>query len=166
MQDVFLDLTATDPSSEGPPVEIAPAAEHLRGAYEVALEADADVPSGEALRSGTFEQWRERNFGPLTIPELTFVALEGGKVVGYAILQRHTEDTGEHAMTGVARAARRRGIARALKLAQIRGARAAGYRYLRTQNDLSNAPMRRVNERLGYEPRFEWVHLTGPLPAA
>ena len=165
MQDVFLDLGTAELPADTSLVEIAPAAGHLRGAYEVALEADADVPSGETLRSGTFDQWRERNFGPLTIPELTLVALEGGKVVGYAILHRHTDDTAQHAMTGVARAARGRGIARALKLAQIRGAQAAGFRYLRTQNDLSNAPMRRVNERLGYEPRFEWVHLTGPLPA-
>ena len=56
-----------------------------------------------------------------------------------------------------------RGIATALKQAQIAAARAAGVRYLRTQNDLANAAMRRVNERLGYERRFEWVHLGGPL---
>ena len=66
-------------------------------------------------------------------------------------------------MTGVARRARGRGIALALKQAQIAAAQRAGLRYLRTQNDLGNAPMRRVNERLGYERRFEWVHLGGPL---
>lgn len=164
MQDVFLDLAAAEPRVETPRgVAIVPAADHLPGAYAVALEADADIPSGERMASGTFEQWRNRNFGPLTIPELTLVALSGGAVVGYAILQRHTGDTAEHAMTGVARSARGRGIATALKQAQIAGAKAAGYRFLRTQNDLSNAPMRRVNDRLGFERRFEWVHLTGPL---
>jgi RimJ/RimL family protein N-acetyltransferase len=68
-------------------------------------------------------------------------------------------------MTGVARSARGRGIALALKQAQIAAARDAGIRYLRTQNDLANAPMRRVNEKLGYRKRYEWVHLGGPLLA-
>jgi hypothetical protein len=54
-------------------------------------------------------------------------------------------------MTGVARSERGRGIALALKEAQIAGAKAAGWKRLRTQNDLANAPMRRVNEKLGYE---------------
>jgi RimJ/RimL family protein N-acetyltransferase len=66
-------------------------------------------------------------------------------------------------MTGVSRRARGRGIARALKLAQIRAAQAAGFRQLRTQNDVANAPMRRVNQRLGYRVRLAWIHLGGPL---
>ncbi len=35
---------------------------------------------------------------------------------------------------------------------------------LRTQNDLANAVMRRVNEKLGYRPRLESIHLAVPLP--
>jgi hypothetical protein len=56
-----------------------------------------------------------------------------------------------------------RGIALALKQAQIVAAKGAGLAFLQTQNDLGNAAMRRVNEKLGYERRFEWVHLVGPL---
>jgi GNAT superfamily N-acetyltransferase len=166
MQDVSLDLATVEIQVDVPDgFELAPATEeHDRGAYAVALEADADIPSGEPIASGTFEQWRERNFGPLTIRELSFLAVENGRVVGYALLQRHGEDTAEHAMTGVARAARGRGIAVALKQAQIAGAKEAGWRYLRTQNDLGNAPMRRVNDKLGYQLRYEWVHLIGPVP--
>ena len=137
--------------------------EHDRGAYEVALEADADIPSGEPIVSGPYEEWHDRHFGPLTIRDLSFVALDGDRVVGYAILHQHTEGTGEHSMTGVARSYRGRGIALALKETQIAAAKAAGYRTLRTQNDLGNAPMRRVNEKLGYVRKFEWVHLGGPL---
>jgi GNAT superfamily N-acetyltransferase len=66
-------------------------------------------------------------------------------------------------MTGVARSARGRGVALALKQAQIAAARDAGWKYLRTLNDLGNAPMRRVNETLGYQRQSEWVHLGGPL---
>lgn len=165
MQDVSLDLTAVDARvdvPEGFDIVIA-SEEHDRGAYAVGLETDADIPSGEQLRSGTFEQWHDRHFGPLTLRELSFVALDHGRVVGYAILHRHSEDTAEHAMTGVARAARGRGLAYALKQAQIAAAKQAGWRFLRTQNDLANAPMRRVNEKLGYERVLEWVHLAGPL---
>ena len=66
-------------------------------------------------------------------------------------------------MTGVARRARGRGVARALKLAQIRAAREAGLERIRTQNDVANVAMRRVNERLGYRLQLAWIHLGGPL---
>jgi L-amino acid N-acyltransferase YncA len=166
MQDVRLDLSAVEVEQRTPRgVEIVPALtpEFERGAYSVALEADADIPAGVPIESGTFERWRERHFGARTIRELSFVAVEDGRVVGYAILGRHTEEVALHWMTGVARAVRGRGIALALKQAQIAGAKAAGWKYLDTQNDLANAPMRRVNEKLGYERKFEWIHLTGPL---
>jgi L-amino acid N-acyltransferase YncA len=163
MQDVRLplaDLEAVEPSG----IRIEPLTEEWeRGAYEVALEADADIPSGEPIESGTFERWRDWNLGGLAIRELSFVAVEDDRVVGYAILQRHGVGTAVHAMTGVARAARGRGIAFALKQMQIARAKAAGLDELCTQNDLGNAPMRRVNEKLGYVLRYEWVHLTGPL---
>ena len=167
MQDVELELASWDGEVSVPEgIEIVPAREELdRAVYAVALEADADIPSGEPIVSGDFERWRARLFSPLAVRELSFVALDDGRVVGYAVLGKHTEDTYTHWMTGVARSARGRGIALALKQTQIAAARAAGLRALQTQNDLGNAPMRRVNERLGYRRRFEWVHLAGPLHA-
>jgi mycothiol synthase len=165
MQDVFLELATVEIEPRVPDgIEIFTATpEHDRGAYEVALEADADIPSGEPIVSGPFEEWHDRHFGALTVRGLSFVALDVDRVVGYALLHKHTEGTGEHSMTGVARSYRGRGIALALKETQIAAAKAAGYRTLRTQNDLGNAPMRRVNEKLGYVRKFEWVHLGGPL---
>jgi GNAT superfamily N-acetyltransferase len=165
MQDVVLDVAAARGDMDVPAgIAIAPlTADRERGAYAVALEADPDIPSGEPLVSGSFEQWHGRHLGPLLARDLSFVALDGEVVVGFALAGRFTDDTFQHWMTGVARQARGRGIARALKQAQIAAAKSAGIRFLRTQNDLSNAPMRRVNERLGYERRFEWVHLAGPL---
>ncbi len=165
MQDVTLDLEqapAGAPAPEG--IEIVPATpEHDRGVYAVALEADADIPSGTPIITGDFQTWHARHFGRLTSRELSQVALEDGVVVAFGIVSRFTDDTYQHSMTGVARHARGRGIAVALKRAQIAAAKRAGARYLRTQNDLANAPMRRVNEQLGYERTFEWVHLAGPL---
>jgi mycothiol synthase len=166
MQDVVLDVSATATiEAEAPEgVEIVVASPDLeRGAYAVALEADADIPSATPLSTGDFETWQRRHFGPLTSRELSLVALEDGVVVAFGIVSRFTADTCQHSMTGVARRARGRGIAKALKYAQIVAARQAGIRYLRTQNDLANAAMRCVNEHFGYERLFEWVHLSGPV---
>jgi GNAT superfamily N-acetyltransferase len=165
MQDVFLELASANVEPAAPDgFEIVPLSPELdRGAYEVALEADADIPTGEQHDSGTFEQWSEHNLNAFLLRDLSFVAVENGRVIGYALLHQHKEDTAEHAMTGVARATRGRGIALALKRAQIAAAKQTDLAWLRTQNDLGNAPMRRVNEKLGYVRRFEWVHLTGPL---
>lgn len=165
MQDVTLELATTDVRAAVPAgLEIVQLTEeHEQGAYEVACEADADIPAAEPIASGSFEQWSRRSLGTLLIRELSFVALAEGRVVGYALLGRHTAETAEHWMTGVARSARGRGVALALKQTQIVAAKEAGWRFLRTQNDLGNAPMRRVNEKLGYELKFEWVHLVGPL---
>jgi L-amino acid N-acyltransferase YncA len=167
MQDVALDLTQATTDRAAPEgIEIVPLApEHDRGAYAVALEVEADIPSGEPMVSGSFEQWQTRHLGPLLSRGLSLVALERGTVVGYALVGRFTDDTCQHWMTGVARSARGRGIGLALKQSQIAAAKVAGLRYLRAQNDLANAPMRRINEKLGYERRFEWVHLAGPLLA-
>jgi L-amino acid N-acyltransferase YncA len=165
MQDVRLDLsTAVVEPSAPAGIEIAAMRdEDERGMYETALEADADIPSAVTIRTGTFERWRERQLSGMVLRDLSFVALEEGRVVGYAILGRHSEGMADHWMTGVARAARGRGIALALKQAQIAAAKDAGLKVLRTTNDLGNAPMRRVNEKLGYERKSEWVHLGGPL---
>jgi predicted N-acetyltransferase YhbS len=165
MQDVRLDLLTAEVEQFVPAgIELAVAAdEYERGMYETALEADADIPSSTPIKTGTFEQWQERHLSGRVLRDHSYVALEDGKVVGYAILGRHNDDTAEHWMTGVARSARGRGVALALKQAQIAAAKEAGWRFLRTLNDLGNAPMRRVNEKLGYERKTEWVHLGGPL---
>jgi mycothiol synthase len=133
------------------------------GMYEVALESESDVPAARPAAVGSFEYWRRRKFGPLAIRELSFAALEGGEVVGYAIVGRSNSGEPTHWMTAVRRSCRGRGIATALKSAQIAAAREAGVAVLRAQNDLPNAAMRRVNEKLGYRPRTEFVYLVRPI---
>ena len=91
------------------------------------------------------------------------MALDRGEVVGYAIVGDSSSGEPTHWMTGVRRDHRGRGIATALKSAQIAAAREAGVPVLRAQNDLANAAMRRVNEKLGYRPRSEFVYLARPV---
>ena len=63
------------------------------------------------------------------------------------------------------RAWRGRGIAGALKRAQIAWAKQAGYEQLVTNNEERNVPIRRLNERLGYKPFEGRTLLRGPISA-
>jgi GNAT superfamily N-acetyltransferase len=66
-------------------------------------------------------------------------------------------------MTAVRRAWRGRGIAGALKAAEISWALASGYTELRTSNEERNAPINCLNARLGYRPGIARIHLAGPI---
>jgi hypothetical protein len=64
------------------------------------------------------------------------------------------------------RDSRGRAVALALKQAQIAAAKEAGWSFLRTQNDLANAAMRSVNEKLGYERNSSGSILSARSPKA
>jgi GNAT superfamily N-acetyltransferase len=66
-------------------------------------------------------------------------------------------------MTAVKRAWRGRGIARALKAAEINWALANGYAELHTSNEERNTPIKRLNAGLGYRPGIGTIHLVGPI---
>ncbi|MCY1078522.1 GNAT family N-acetyltransferase [Archangium lansingense] len=136
----------------------------LPGMYQVALEAIPDMPVDEADEVGTFEEWRASDIDrPIHTPDLTFVALHGAEVVGYAVLQRARRGVAFHSLTGVKRAWRGRGIASALKRAQIAGAKKAGFKRLVTENVVGNAPIRHLNEVMGYRPLPGAIVFRGPL---
>jgi GNAT superfamily N-acetyltransferase len=168
---VALDLTAIEPPPVEPPpgVEIvtwADRPELARGLFEVSLETSPDVPGYEDEEHQPFEAWLEHDMqGPGDRPEATFVAVAGDEVIGYAKFSISSTATTSayHDLTAVKRAWRGRGVARALKSAQIVWAKANGYELLRTTNDERNTPMRRLNEQLGYRPWIGRLFLRGPL---
>ncbi len=164
MQELSLELATAGGVAEQPAgVEVAPlTAEAERAAYSVAQEAYPDLPEEDAWL-GAFEEWRADELPSHVLRECSFVALAGGDVVGYATLIDAGEGVGLHGMTAVRRAWRGRGVALALKQAQVASARGAGLRELRTTTAYGNAPMLRVNERLGYRRGVSWIHLRGPL---
>jgi mycothiol synthase len=137
-----------------------------RQVYEVAVEATADMPILGDPQPGTYEQWHEIEVAPVSKPaDAFFVAVEGDRVLGYAALwfAQGVPDAAWHAMTAVARSARGRGVAMALKRAQIAWAIRRGLAWLHTENDEKNAPMRHINARLGYRPQPAELMLHGPL---
>jgi GNAT superfamily N-acetyltransferase len=162
-------LAETAPDEPEPPagIEVVPRApEHERGMYAVGLEAGKDIPGLDADHDPSFEQWRSFEIArPSRRPELAFVALAGDEVVGFASVDVFAEsDTGWHGLTAVARPWRGRGVATALKRSQIQAARRLGLRRLMTESEERNAPMRRLNEKLGYRPVPGMIALRGPLP--
>jgi len=168
---MILDLTALEPRPIDPPagVEVIAWAERLdlaAGIYEVACEAFPDIPSAEDELMEPFEDWLAHEMqGSGDLPEATFLALVGSEVVGYSkfSLTAAQPTTANHDMTGVKRAWRGRGIAGALKRAQIAWAKEQGYERLATQNELRNEPIRRLNARLGYREAPGVIIVRGPL---
>jgi len=155
---LVLDLTAIEAPAVDPPegVEIVTWAERpelTRAIYEVACEAYPDEPGQEGTPMDSFDAWLAKDMrGDSDRPEATFIALADGEVAGYAKLSLSGSRTNVvmHDMTGVRRAFRGRGIAGALKRAEIAWAKQAGYEALETVNDVRNEPIRRLNERHGY----------------
>lgn len=150
-QDV--DLVRELAADEGPVppgiVELGP--EHRRGAYAVAVERIPDMALDPPAAAGPYEEWEAEHLrGPVA-----FAALDGDRVVGYAVLVELSAqpDRLEHGLTAVLRSHRGRGLAQALKRAQIAWAARHGYRELVTSTQTGNDAMRAVNARLGYVER-------------
>jgi GNAT superfamily N-acetyltransferase len=138
--------------------------ELARGMYEVDLEAHPDIPGFEDVAVEPFEDWMAHHMQrPTDSPEATFIALAGEEVVGLAKLSLTAPTAAGHSITAVKRAWRGRGIARALKATEINWALANGYTELHTSNEERNAPINRLNARLGYRPGIGRIHLVGPI---
>jgi mycothiol synthase len=169
-RDVLLDLSKVPTAAPDTPagitlVTFAERPDLIRAVFAVDTEVSVDVPSHGTNEPMKYEDWSRENLeGPGAFPEGCVIALEGDEVVGYTALRRYGAGSpqAENRLTAVRRPWRRRGIASALKRAQVEAARAAGIETIATTNDELNVGMRGVNERLGYEPEPERVVVSGP----
>jgi mycothiol synthase len=165
-----LDLASHDPAAVGPPdgVEIVTRAERpdlVRHMYEVGVEAARDIPGLDGSSDPSFESWAAFEIErPSRDPELSFIALADGKVVGFASLDVFPDDV-FHGLTAVAREWRGRGVATALKRSQIAAAKERGFPRLLTESQHENEPMRLLNEKLGFRPEssMSTIVLRGPV---
>jgi len=144
-----------------PGIGIVELTDELRdGAYAVAREAWPDMPTPTPMQAPPYEEWLEEDLrGPIA-----FAAVDGERVVGYASLARRDANGEllEHGLTAVLRSHRRRGIATALKQAQIGWAAAHGYRELVTFTQDANVGMQAVNAALGYLAQPGWLTVRRP----
>ena len=130
--------------------------------HELAQLAYADQPGRTGSVIEGWPEWGLRRHDP----ESYFVALDGERVLGYGYLERN-EETGvwSHGFMAVVRDARGRGVAGAIKRAQIAYAKAHGIPSLRTANETRLESMLALNRRLGYATLYEEIILRGPCPA-
>jgi mycothiol synthase len=130
-------------------VTVAERPDLLREAYPLALEGFADFATWVPVTISLDEWLREE----ATLPEGSFFALdERDEIVGYSGLCSHlaASDVAIDGLTVVARPWRRRGLANALKRAELAWAAANGFAKVVTWTQRGNEAMRALNERLGY----------------
>jgi GNAT superfamily N-acetyltransferase len=153
-----------EPPAEPPPgvtfVTIAERPELLREAYPLGVQGWADMATTESVTI-SLEDWLADE---ATYPEGSFVALAGGEIVGYSGLCRLGGSAAEDGLTVVRRDWRRRGLATALKRAELAWAAANGIEEIVTWTQRGNDGMRAANERLGYVYRSVSVNVRGPIP--
>jgi mycothiol synthase len=161
---VLRDEPAAEPPSGVTFVTVAERPELLRQAYELACEGYADMAVSSPVVV-PLDDWLRAE---ATLPEGSFVALAGDEIVGYSGLCRRGDDgtSAEDGLTVVRRAWRRRGLASALKRAELAWAAANGFREIVTWTQRGNEGMRRVNEQLGYVLGGEIISVRAPLPLA
>jgi GNAT superfamily N-acetyltransferase len=109
------------------------------------------VTAGQA-EARSYDEWVKEE---LSNAAVAFVALEAGRVVGYATLQTCGEETSRlgHGFTGVRPEYRQRGIATALGAAQLAWASERGYEELTTTTGVTNTALRAQKAKLGYDER-------------
>jgi RimJ/RimL family protein N-acetyltransferase len=155
-----------EPAAEPPPgvtfVTIAERPELLREAYPLGVQGWADMATTEPVTISR-EDWLSQE---ATFPEGSFVAVADGEIVGYSGLCRWGDDPtlAEDGLTVVRRDWRRRGLATALKRAELAWAAENGIREIITWTQRGNDAMRAANERLGYVYRQVSVNMRGPIP--
>jgi len=157
-----LDVTAA-PVPEPPAFPLVTFAERpdlAPALFEIALESYRDQPGRAEQRIESFESWRSWGLDPHP-PEAYFIALEDGRVLGYGFLEVR-DDEWWNGFTAIARAERGRGVAGAIKRAQIAWAKAHGIPTLRTANELRLESMLAMNSRFGYRPLYTEIVLRGP----
>jgi GNAT superfamily N-acetyltransferase len=142
-------------------VTIAERPEFLRDAYPLGAAGWADMVTSTPVTI-SLEDWLEDE---ATFPEGSFVALADGEIVGYAgLCRRDVDGTAEDGLTVVRRDWRRRGLATALKQAELAWAAANGIHEVVTWTQRGNDGIRAVNERLGYAYRDLAITVRAPLP--
>jgi GNAT superfamily N-acetyltransferase len=157
-----LDVASATPDAASP-IELATFAERpdlAEALYGIACEAYPDQPGRSDTHIGTFAEWRAWGLDRHD-PDSYFIAIEDGRALGYGYLEADGA-TVSHGFLAVRRDARGRGIAGAIKRAEIAWAREHEVPALRTATETRLTGLRALNGRLGYRPLYEEIVLRGP----
>lgn len=144
-------------------IRLATVTELLRGRDEAAIEkfwhdlweAEApmwdDVPWASPTPHWPYEKFKKMavDSGKM-VKDATIVAVDGERIAAFTTTGKQGTDRGYTWMTGTGRDYRGRGLATALKVKMLAGAKAAGLHAMLTTNDEPNKAMRGINAKLGY----------------
>jgi len=121
-------------------------------------EAIRDIPTTVPFTATTFDDFMKWMRSPGLHADRIWIARDGDAIIGVSILsyppKRGVVSTD---WTGVARAGRGRGVARAVKCETVMQAIALGVDRIRTDNDFKNKPILHINETMGYTRRADGV---------
>ena len=156
-----VDPRTVEPPSAPPGVDLRPLASlNPRKVYELDAEAMLDVPGEVAMDDVSFEQWLEDySRHPETDLDASVAAVIDDRPVAFSHLRIAPGGRAVTEMTGTLREYRGRGLALLAKRATLVNAAQQGVELVSTDNDETNGPMLRVNEKLGYRPigsRLTW----------
>lgn len=125
----------------------------LRDLHQLHVTVSRDVPDVDPVTDMPFEEYLKYAIeGPVSIDEGYQFARHGDRYVALAWMEGSLEepDVLYQGLTGVIPEYRGKGIAMALKLANVERARELGKREIRTWNDTMNRAMLRINEAMGF----------------
>ncbi|HEV2250433.1 MAG TPA: hypothetical protein VGT60_07995 [Candidatus Limnocylindria bacterium] len=132
--------------------------DRLAKLHRMSTEAEGDVPTTVPHVEQTFEEFTQWLASPGLRQDRMWIARQADDILGISMLA-YPPVRGVVATewTGMARRARGRGIARALKCETLMQAIALGVDRVRTDNDSTNAPILHINETMGYRRRSDMV---------
>ena len=135
-----------------------------RKIWRMSDEAEQDIPTTVPHTETPWEVFEEWMRSPGLREDRMWIAREGDDVVGISMLSYPpTRGAVETDWTGMARKARGRGIARALKCETVMQAIALGVKIVRTDNDGENAPILHLNASMGYTRRKDQIQVLKTL---
>lgn len=137
-----------------------PDPEKFQKLWRMSEEAIRDIPTTVPHTEFPFADFMKWMKSPGIHEDRIWIARDGDTILGVSMLSyppaRGVVVTD---WTGVARAGRGRGVARALKCETVMQAIALGVDRVRTDNDSQNAPILHINETMGYQRRPDMIQL-------
>ena len=120
--------------------------------YDLICLVRHDVPRSSPPTPLPFEFFEEQiMIEPDLVRSATLFAYQNGQMIGFAAGFHDTElNQFEQWLTGVHSDYRKKGVALALKVAQATEVKRLGIATIKTDNDTRNAPMLKVNDKLGF----------------
>ena len=149
-----VDPRTVEPQSAPPGVDLRPLAElDPRKVHALDAATMRDVPGELEMDDVSFEQWLEDYWRhPDTDRDASMAAVIDDTPVSFSHLRIAPGGRAVTDMTGTLRDFRGRGLALLAKRATLVNAAAREVELVTTENDETNTPMLRVNEKLGYRP--------------